>query len=313
MIIRPYTAADHSAVRQLARTAFTLTSFHTDPLISSDHAQQIIWQYWTRPVLKKKKPCIFLSFQDSELTGFLAYGSSRMYKEITGSFSASIILLAVSPRFRRQGTGTMLVEHSLNFFQKHNVENIQVGTDQDNLPARRIYEKLNFIPVLNWSTFRSGPSATFFPSEPLKGPPGRIFIRKYFSRPLPFLKGKHLTEENKKKIKDYFTGQIINKLEKNQLLYFGCQGKKDEAWILYEKDPVLSDILHYDFIRITDILCSSGDTETILKQFLSHLPEKSSRVECFLSSENPSRIRAAAASGMFKIHSAVSYEKKIFS
>lgn len=60
-----------------------------------------------------------------------------------------IYLLAVSPRFRRQGIGHTLCEHAIGHMRAGDVEVVQIGTGGDpfHAPARALYEQLGFTKV----------------------------------------------------------------------------------------------------------------------------------------------------------------------
>ncbi len=55
--------------------------------------------------------------------------------------------LAVKRDKRRQGYGVKMMEFSLNYANQHNVVEVFIGADNDNLAAQKLYEK--FIPKSN--------------------------------------------------------------------------------------------------------------------------------------------------------------------
>jgi len=58
---------------------------------------------------------------------------------------ARILSIAVSPTVRGQGLGSKLMQCALDYFREKKVPLIRLEVRPDNVPAKRIYEKLGFI------------------------------------------------------------------------------------------------------------------------------------------------------------------------
>jgi ribosomal protein S18 acetylase RimI-like enzyme len=92
------------------------------------------------------------------LSGRYGLGRKSMGRAFKGLFSfiggsgkyrsqgnAQILSIAVANNRRGVGIGTRLVEEALKYLEKGKVSEVRLEVRPDNLPARRIYEKLGFV------------------------------------------------------------------------------------------------------------------------------------------------------------------------
>lgn len=52
--------------------------------------------------------------------------------------------VTVDKGYRRQGTGTQLIQKALRLAKKHQIDSVELNVNKDNLAAKRLYEKMGF-------------------------------------------------------------------------------------------------------------------------------------------------------------------------
>ena len=50
----------------------------------------------------------------------------------------------VAKSHRRLGIGTLLIQRAIELAKKHNVDSIELNVNKDNIPAKKLYEKMGF-------------------------------------------------------------------------------------------------------------------------------------------------------------------------
>lgn len=63
---------------------------------------------------------------------------------VNGTETAQIVQLAVAPNYRGKGIGKELLKGLIDFSQKHACKKIELELREDNIPAKKLYEKLGF-------------------------------------------------------------------------------------------------------------------------------------------------------------------------
>ena len=95
------------------------------------------------PVARRSE--LFMAELDAELVGAVAYSSAWMSdRSIFPEGWASLLRLAVSPRYRRQGVATTLLKKVLERAHSNGDRTIGLYTSELMVPARRMYERWGF-------------------------------------------------------------------------------------------------------------------------------------------------------------------------
>ena len=50
----------------------------------------------------------------------------------------------VDKTHRRRGIGTQIIEHAIELARKRGVDSIELNVNSDNIPAKKLYEKMGF-------------------------------------------------------------------------------------------------------------------------------------------------------------------------
>jgi ribosomal protein S18 acetylase RimI-like enzyme len=122
---------DEAGVRDVARTAFTLTRFHTDPNIDNVHADQIK-EDWAGNFFAGKRGEVMLVYkQDGKVLGF--------NQVIVQDDLAIIDLIAVHSDARGRGVARAMIAALQTRYER-----IKVGTQIVNAPSIGLYTAMGF-------------------------------------------------------------------------------------------------------------------------------------------------------------------------
>ncbi len=89
--------------------------------------------------LREPGHLLFVAICDGEVVG-QARGMIHLHPDMADELY--IDNLGVTPAFRRRGIGMRLMKALLKAGKDHGCAEARVGTEEDNLPARKLYEKL---------------------------------------------------------------------------------------------------------------------------------------------------------------------------
>jgi len=111
------------------------------------------WDRWLVPKamsrLWEELSCVLVSEIEGEVVGFMSYAVDRA-REV-----GSIHYNAVHPDHQGRGVGTAQVEKALEIFRREGMKYATVGTglNEGHAPARHMYEKAGFRPVLEYRMY----------------------------------------------------------------------------------------------------------------------------------------------------------------
>jgi len=111
------------------------------------------WDRWLLPKVMSRLwdeiGSIVITEIDGEIAGFISYALDRSREVGTIHYNA------VAPGFQGQGVGTSQVEHVLGIFREAEMKIACVGTglNEGHAPARRMYEKAGFEPVIEYRMY----------------------------------------------------------------------------------------------------------------------------------------------------------------
>ena len=111
------------------------------------------WDRWLVPKVMSRLwdeiGSILVTETDGEIAGFISYAIDR------ARGVGSVHYNAVDPRFRGRGIGGMQLDRVLDIFREEGMEIACVGTglNEGHAPARRMYEKAGFEPVIDYRMY----------------------------------------------------------------------------------------------------------------------------------------------------------------
>ena len=107
---------------------------------------------WAEQSWKGHIPKVITAKKNGAFRGRIGYVELPYLSEYRQKNMGAIYSMNVHPEYRRQGTGTALIDHLFNHACASGVEEILVGTTVENTSARRTYEKGGMKPI----AFRTG-------------------------------------------------------------------------------------------------------------------------------------------------------------
>lgn len=135
--VEPFQKKDLPFVTSLG-SLYPYHRFANDPFIPKQRGQAI-YDRWMAANAAGRVPVIWIAKSKGKPCGYLAEGIFHI-----GSKSIAFIdLVAVHPRFQRQGIATKLVQKAIGWAAKK-CDDIQVGTIAENKAAISLYQKLGF-------------------------------------------------------------------------------------------------------------------------------------------------------------------------
>lgn len=150
--IREAKRKDVQKLKRIAREAFFLNRFYTDPIIPKDKAP-LVYEKWIENSVLGKKADKVLLFEEGEIAGFISK-ACKAIGFITLEKQGRIPLVAVSKDFQGKGIARKLINAALAQFKKWGVKEIQISTAMFNIPALRVYQACGFKIVESYFTFR---------------------------------------------------------------------------------------------------------------------------------------------------------------
>jgi ribosomal protein S18 acetylase RimI-like enzyme len=161
--IRLAELSDALAVKEISRTAFTVDRFHSDPKIDKFYADKLHAQWGENSVLGKAADTVILAEEDNKIIGFVTCKISDL-KSSLGIKIGTIVLVATAVESQGKGIGTRMLKASLNWFAEQGCDLVEVGTQEANLAASKLYTSLGFertaasVSLRKWIEHPSNPA-----------------------------------------------------------------------------------------------------------------------------------------------------------
>jgi len=150
--MRAATPDDMPRLQEIVRTVWAIGSdFALEEKYGSvgDEA----WDRWLLPKVMSRLwdeiGSIIVTEFDGEIAGFISYAIDRAREVGTIHYNA------VDPAFQGHGVGTTQVDEVLEIFRDEGMKIACVGTglNEGHAPARRMYEKAGFEPVIEYRMY----------------------------------------------------------------------------------------------------------------------------------------------------------------
>jgi len=143
---RPKSDPDSQLI-DLALEAGWSSRFRVDPGFSEDQFRRMYETWIRRSCMHEIADCVLTVDDGRNCAGFLSL-SLR-------SDCAHVTLIAVSPKYRQQGVGRLLLKEAACYSAERGYSRMRVVTQSNNLAALRLYEGCGFRPleVRHWYHF----------------------------------------------------------------------------------------------------------------------------------------------------------------
>jgi len=147
--IDEYQPGDEVKMAEIAARAFARFARHgIDYTLPRDRVDE----YYSDEVLDYARRCadgekdlqVFVAQREGEVCGHVVVRINHGDSQQFGMRWGVIQSLAVEPDCHHQGIGTRLVEAAMQWFRDQRCEYVEVGTDQNNIAAIRLYEAAGF-------------------------------------------------------------------------------------------------------------------------------------------------------------------------
>lgn len=311
MTIRYARTSDAADVERICRTSFTKTSIDTDIHLSVTGGDYLYRYYAKRAIEHYPGNCL-IAERAGTVCGFIIFGTDADLGKRIGTKIANIILLAVSPSDQGHGIGSRLVRAVLEYFRTHKFPLIYVGTDADNTPALRTYEKNGFHTVLNWGTFRrygeSGDAGgDALDTAPMTNTVAERLQQYEISRTHSFFFDHHLPIE---KVRDHNRAFIAREAKKGAVSVHEFYHNRTPAGFLsLREDGWLTEFTGMRFSRIDDcyLIPALRENTLIARAAVSHavrLAGSADVLEAWSALNRFSYIDGLTANGFSFVHAA---------
>jgi len=151
-MMRPATPDDMPRLQRIVRQVWAIGSdFTLEEKYGSIGDER--WDRWLVPKVMARLwdeiGSIIVTELDGEIAGFISYAIDRAREVGTIHYNA------VDPSFQGHGVGTSQVERVLEIFRDEGMKIACVGTglNEGHAPARRMYEKAGFEPVIDYRMY----------------------------------------------------------------------------------------------------------------------------------------------------------------
>ncbi len=147
--IDEYRAGDEVRMAEIAARAFVRFARHG---IDYTLPRELVEEYYRDDAFDLARRCaqdeedlqVFVARRKGEALGHVVvrinHADSQRFRMRWGVIQS----LAVDPDYHHQGIGTKLIEAAMQWFRDQLCEYVEVGTDQNNIAAIRLYEAAGF-------------------------------------------------------------------------------------------------------------------------------------------------------------------------
>ncbi|MEO6213081.1 MAG: GNAT family N-acetyltransferase [Vicinamibacterales bacterium] len=150
--LRVASRADTAAVSEIAGASFQLGRFHSDPALPPGRASAV-YRAWAAGCCEgKAADHVILAEAHGQVHGFIACRIDPDTAVYLQHPTGTIPLIASTTSGR--GIGATLIGGAADWFRRHAVESVEVGTQLRNIPAARLYERCGFRVAAGSLSFR---------------------------------------------------------------------------------------------------------------------------------------------------------------
>lgn len=145
-VIRGYRESDKEVFVELARTAYTLDRFHSDPHLDKGRSDELHAQWIKNSCEGRIADYVVVAEMDGKPVGYATCVYHGDHEGLLNLRIGGMVLAAVAPQARRRGCHTSMLNGRLKWF-KDKADVVYIGTQANNYPALRAYVHLGLRPV----------------------------------------------------------------------------------------------------------------------------------------------------------------------
>ena len=143
IIVRPWKERNLDELANIAGTSYIYDRFHSDPMFPKDKSDELYGK-WIVNCCKGLTDEVLVAASDDKPLGFITC-------KVKGA-KGIIDMVGVSKDMQKKRIGTMLVNAALEWF-KDRADVVDVGTQNRNIPAMKLYINAGFMPASSKLTF----------------------------------------------------------------------------------------------------------------------------------------------------------------
>lgn len=136
-ITRPYDITDKERVLEIAKSAYKIDRFHSDPNLPNDKCNDY-YERWTRNLCEGLADKVFVIDTDEYTSGFIAL-------KYDGKM-ARVVLAAIDSRYQGNGYFSAIMTDVLHYLKINGFEYLYYGIQLANIPVLRTVGRLNGVP-----------------------------------------------------------------------------------------------------------------------------------------------------------------------
>lgn len=141
--VRSWKEEDLEKLGNIASSSYIYDRFHSDPMFPKDKSDKF-HEKWIVNCCNGLADEVLVAASDDEPLGFITC-------KVKGA-KGLIDIVGVSKDMQKKGTGAMLLSTALEWF-KDRVDVVEVGTQNRNIPAMKLYINAGFMPISSKLTF----------------------------------------------------------------------------------------------------------------------------------------------------------------
>jgi dTDP-4-amino-4,6-dideoxy-D-galactose acyltransferase len=142
--VRLATADDATEAGDLARHAYVLDRFHSDPFIACERADEL-HATWVRNAFHgTAADTVFVAEDETGLLGFVTCALNRKSQEASKGLVGTIVLVATAEPAKGRGVARAVTMAAMEWFRAQGCTEVEVGTQTRNIAACRLYQKCGF-------------------------------------------------------------------------------------------------------------------------------------------------------------------------
>lgn len=136
-ITRPYDISDKDRILEIAKKAYTIDRFHSDPQLPDDRCD-VYYEQWAKNLCEGLADKVFVIDTDENTSGYI----TLQYNDRT----ARVILAAIDSRYQGNGYFTAIMTDVIWYLSNDGFDCLFYGTQLGNIPVLRTVGRLNGIP-----------------------------------------------------------------------------------------------------------------------------------------------------------------------
>jgi len=141
---RLFSQSDLEQVLAIARTAYVYDRFHADAALSRETADAVNETWVRNACLGRTADAVVVVCEAGAVLGYVTCKVDAEAADCLGISLGSIGMVATAAQARRRGVARAATLAALEWFRQHRVEAVDAGTQLQNLPAARLYERCGF-------------------------------------------------------------------------------------------------------------------------------------------------------------------------